>query len=147
MSMRLDIHRRFFDSLSHQRAGVGFCLMLVMLATGCGSPMKGSRWVRSEIYFGLTQPNGASISEQDWQAFLDEVVTPKFSSGLTVLSASGQWRNASGHIDREPSKVLVLLHPASPETETTIDNIRAQYCSRFKQEAVMKITTPARVTF
>ncbi len=94
-----------------------------------------------------TRPHATAISEQDWQEFLDSEVTPKFASGLTVISALGQWRNALGHMDREPSKVLVLLHPPNKETEATIDQVRSQYCARFNQEAVMKITSPAQVAF
>jgi hypothetical protein len=121
-------------------------LVLATALTGCHTP-SGQTWVRSEIYFGQTKPSGAQIPPTDWLTFLDEVVTPQFPAGLTVFDAAGQWRNASRHIDREPSKVLVLLHPPSREIETKIDSIRAEYCRRFAQEAVLKVTSNARVAF
>ena len=121
-------------------------LVLVTILTGCHSP-SGQAWVRSEIYFGQTKPSGAHITPTDWQMFLDEVVTPQFPAGLTVLDAAGQWRNATGHLDREPSKVLVLVHPPSCEIETKVDAIRAEYCRRFEQEAVLIVTSKARVAF
>ncbi|MGC3956690.1 MAG: DUF3574 domain-containing protein [Verrucomicrobiota bacterium] len=125
-----------------------FLLILVLATalTGCHTP-SGQAWVRSEIYFGQTKPSGAHITPTDWQTFLDEVVTPQFPAGLTVFDATGQWRNATGHIDREPSKVLVLVHPPSREIEQKLDAIRVAYCQRFEQEAVLKVTTKARVTF
>jgi hypothetical protein len=122
-------------------------LSLSLAFAGCSTPTASRAWVRSEIYFGLSRPDGTSISPGEWQAFMDEVITPEFPAGLSVVDTSGQWRNASGHIDREPSKMLVLLHPADPAIEGRIDAIRATYCVRFQQEAVMKVTTRAQVAF
>jgi hypothetical protein len=121
-------------------------LLLSVTLSGCQT-RSGQTWVRSEIYFGQTKPGGRAIPEGDWQGFLDEVVTPQFPVGLTVLSAAGQWRNATGQIDHEPSKVLVLVHPPSREVEARIDAIRAAYCQRFAQEAVLRVTSKARVVF
>ena len=75
------------------------------------------------------------------------MITLAFPAGLSVVDSRGHRRNASGHIDNEPSKVLVLLHPRVIEVEQGIDEIRATYCRRFQQEAVMKVTSPARVQF
>jgi hypothetical protein len=122
-----------------------FALSLALC--GCVSNSSSQRWVRSEVFFGLSRPDGSQISLAEWQSFMDEEVTPKFPAGLSVVDSAGQWRNASGHIDREPSKVLVLLHPATSALENQIDDIRRAYCRRFDQEAVMKVTTLARVTF
>jgi hypothetical protein len=121
-------------------------LVLATVVTGCHTP-SGQAWLRSEIYFGQTKPSGAHITPTDWQTFLDEVVTPQFPAGLSVFDAAGQWRNATGHIDREPSKVLVLVHPPSRAIEKQLDAIRAAYCQRFEQEAVLKVTSKARVAF
>ncbi len=122
-------------------------VLLTATAIGCQSTPTGNRWVRTEVYFGLSKPDGSLISTNDWQTFVDEVVTPQFPTGLSILDASGQWRNATGHIDHESSKVLVLLHPPGTEVEAKIDAIRAAYRKRFQQEAVMKVTSPARVDF
>jgi hypothetical protein len=120
--------------------------LLAVALVGCQTG-GGQRWVRSEVYFGLSKPGGGSVSTTEWQAFVDETVTPRFSSGLSVISADGQWREASGTIAHEPSRVLILLHPPTAATEAEIDRIRAEYCARFQQEAVMKVTTRARVVF
>jgi hypothetical protein len=122
-------------------------LALSLLLVGCGTAPAGSRWARSEVFFGLSRPDGPAITLAEWQAFVNEVVTPKFPSGLTVVDSTGQWRHATGRIEQEPSKMLVLFHPASPVIDAQIDEIRALYCRRFNQEAVMKVTSYARVAF
>lgn len=121
-------------------------LLLAAAFAGCQAPATAT-WVRSEVYFGQTKPSGEAIAEADWQAFMDGVVTPQFPAGLTVIDGAGQWRNATGHIDREPSKVLILVYPNSQEIEARINAIRAEYCQRFAQEAVLKITSRADVSF
>lgn len=120
--------------------------VLATFLTGCHAPSH-QAWMRSEIYFGQSKPGGGVVTPGEWQAFIDEVVTPQFPVGLTVLEACGQWRNASGQIDREPSKVLVLLHPNNREVNARIESIRSTYCQRFEQEAVLKVTSKAKVTF
>lgn len=121
-------------------------LVLSFLLAGC-STTDGSRWARSEVFFGLSRPDGPMITNAEWQAFVNEVVTPKFPAGLTIVDSAGQWRNANGRIEQEPSKLLVLLHPQNPAIEAQIDEIRALYCQRFQQEAVMKATSVALVVF
>src|SRR5262245_19633562 len=92
---------------------LALALLLTFSLAGCQSvPTGGNRWVRTEVYFGLSVPDGSQISASDFQKFIDEVVTPLFPAGLSVVEATGQWRNATGHIDHESSKVLVLLHPS-----------------------------------
>src|SRR5690242_10421816 len=65
------------------------------------------KFIRTELYFGRNIPTGGTVSESDWQKFVDEVVTPRFPDGLTVLDADGQWRGKDGSIAREESKVIV----------------------------------------
>jgi hypothetical protein len=66
--------------------------------------------VRDVLYFGRNRADGGVVTDDEWRRFLDEVVTPRFPSGLTVLSASGQWRGEKGTVEREQAQVLTLLH-------------------------------------
>jgi hypothetical protein len=118
--------------------------LLTMLLAGC---VAGSAWTRSEMYFAQQRRDGTPVTEQEWQSFVEQVVTPRFPAGLTVLESTGQWRNPDGRIVREPSKVLVILHPSSETADAKIDEVRRLYCERFNQEAVMKVASPARVAF
>ena len=119
-------------------------LLLTVLLAGCVST---SSWTRSEMYFAVERRDGTPVTEQEWASFLEQVVTPRFPAGLTVFNGAGQWRSADGHIVREPSKVLVILYPSSESADAKIDEVRRLYCERFKQEAVMKVTSAAQVAF
>jgi hypothetical protein len=109
------------------------------------------KYIRTELYFGRNIPTGGTVSDLDWQKFVDDVVTPRFPDGLTVLDADGQWRGKDGSIAREESKVIVLLYPRNQRKamNTKIEEIRSEYKKRFAQEAVMRIdvTRSVEVTF
>jgi hypothetical protein len=121
-------------------------LLLSLLLVGCAN-VSGERWTRTEMYFGLLRIDKTPVTEREWETFVEQVVTPRFPAGLTVFNGAGQWRNSAGHIDREPSKVLVILHPGTESIEAKIDEVRRLYCQQFNQEAVMKVTSVAQVSF
>jgi hypothetical protein len=112
-------------------------------AAGCAilAPETGAEpWIRTELFFGMSRPDGGTISESEWEHFLDTEVTPRFPDGLTVLSAAGQWQGENNDIVEEPSKVLILLYPreAISESHTEIEEIRAAYEKAFQQESVLR---------
>lgn len=103
-----------------------------------------SYWWKTELYFGTDIKGGSVVTEDDWNEFLKEVVTPRFPDGLTVLEGYGQYRDASGKIVRERSKVLVILYPAAKRKSSSrkIDEIRKAYKAKFQQESVLRIDYP-----
>lgn len=104
--------------------------------------------VADRLYFGRDIPGGGgTVSDSAWSAFLREVVTPRFPTGLTVYRAEGQWREDDGRIVSEPSFVLEVIHPSNPAIEAALRDIAEDYKRRFRQEAVMRITSPARPRF
>jgi hypothetical protein len=103
--------------------------------------------VRDALTFGLSIPGGAMVSDSAWDGFLADLVTPAFPSGFTVLTAHGQWREASGYVAREPSRVVITIHPASAEADASLEQIRREYLRRFRQEAVMWERSSACVGF
>jgi hypothetical protein len=103
--------------------------------------------VRSELVFGRSRPDGSVVTETEWQAFLAEHVTPRFPDGLTVLDATGQYRDRAGRLVREPSKVLILVHPAEPAALAAVEEVRARYRGLFDQESVLLIRSRAGVGF
>jgi hypothetical protein len=102
--------------------------------------------VRDTLYFGRNRPNGGAVREAEWRRFLNEIITPRFPDGLTVVKATGQWRNASGQIEREASEVVTMLHSGDLIAQGKISEIIAEYRQRFDQEAVLRerATTCAR---
>ena len=85
------------------------------------------------------------MSDADWQRFLDEEVTPRFPAGLSAADLSGQYRDNSSRIVREPSKQVRIFMPAADNAK--LDAIRDAYKSRFKQESVLLVETPVCAGF
>src|SRR5262249_11118272 len=100
----------------------------------CGSSAK-SR-VRTTLYFGLSRPKG-SVSELEWQLFLRDEVTKRFPDGFTVWQAEGQWQTPAGSIDREQSKVLLLVHPDTTLARQSVQAVIQAYRTAFDQESVL----------
>ena len=92
--------------------------------------------VRTTLYFGLARPKG-SVSELEWQIFLRDEVTRRFPAGLTVWEAEGQWRTPAGSIDREQSKVLLLVHADTPAARQSVQQVIQSYRKTFDQQSVL----------
>ena len=107
----------------------------------------GEDLMRSELLFGRARPNGTVVSDEEWRAFVDQEVTPRFPDGLTILEATGQYRNRAGRLIQEPTKVLLIVHPPDARSRAAIDEIRALYRKRFDQESVLLLSTISRASF
>jgi hypothetical protein len=94
--------------------------------------------VRDVVYFGRNRPGGGTVSDPDWRRFLDEVVTPRFPYGLTVVDATGQWRGQSGVVEQERSEIVTVFHAGDAASRQAIADIAGEYKRRFQQEAVLR---------
>ena len=104
--------------------------------------------VVERLYFGRHRADTLIVTDSAWAAFVTEAITPRFPAGLTVWSATGQWRDADGRIHREPSLVLELVLPAhAPDSDAAIAAIVAEYKRRFRQEAVLRVRMPAHAGY
>jgi hypothetical protein len=103
--------------------------------------------VRDELYFGMRKRDATLVTEAEWQAFVDTVVTPRFPQGLTVLTGDGQWHPQAGPLVREPTKILILIHRGGPDAERRIREIATIYCRRFDQQSVMRVRDPVFLEF
>ena len=92
--------------------------------------------IRTTLYFGLARPKG-SVSELEWQIFLRDEVTKRFPDGLTVWEADGQWRTPAGTLDEERTKVLLLVHPDTPQARQSVQEVIATYRRVFEQISVL----------
>jgi len=105
------------------------------------------KMVRTELYFGRSMPGGARVSDTQWAAFVADHVTPRFRDGLTVLDAKGQWLDKSGKLVREDTKVVILIHVGTMAEDIAIHNIISAYKREFRQEAVLRVSQRAGVSF
>jgi hypothetical protein len=94
--------------------------------------------VREVLYFGRNRPGGGVVSDGEWERFLNEVVTPRFPSGLTVIGARGQWKGRSGEVEQEQSEVVTLYHSGDEVARRAVAEITEEYKRRFQQEAVLR---------
>lgn len=118
-------------------------------------PDAAAGWVRSELYFGVGEESGASerkqtdaISEDQWRAFLDKNVTPRFPDGLTVFDAYGQWLfRGAAEPNRLRTKVLVVLHENTPQRRADIEAIRLAWKQATGHQSVLWAQQAVEVSF
>jgi hypothetical protein len=115
---------------------------------GTVQPFYGQPYVQTILVFGLSKPGG-TISEEEWINFVDTYVTPEFKEGLTIVDSDGQWMMESGEVIKEDSKIMILLYEndSSAEVDDAIEEIKETYKKLFDQEAVLRITSAAGVSF
>lgn len=101
----------------------------------------------AELPFGRKIGERLGVSEAAFRRFIDEEVTPRFPDGLTVLDASGQYRDADSRLIREPSKLLLIVLKDEPEGRARLAAIAQAYKTRFHQQSVGTILRPACVSF
>ena len=107
-------------------------------------------FLRTELFFGTAKPDGV-VTDEEFFAFLDAVITPRFPDGLTLLKGDGQFRGEDGVIIKEDSFVLILLYPLEDfrDSNRKINVIRERYKDGFQQESVLRVDDPfaVRVSF
>jgi Protein of unknown function (DUF3574) len=101
----------------------------------------------AQLFFGQNIGGKPGVSEADFRKFVDEELTPRFPSGLTVLEGGGQWKGDENRLIREASKVVVLVLPNGPDAGKKLDAARKAYKARFGQESVLLVTQAACVAF
>ncbi|MFD0726318.1 DUF3574 domain-containing protein [Lysobacter brunescens] len=128
--------------------GTLLCAMAFAMA-GCRSvPVAGAAtagcdpgdvaMTRDILYFGRHRPDGGTVDDAQWRTFVDDVLTPRFPDGLTIVSGTGQWRGGDGAIEREPSEVVTILHTGDATARRAIEEVIVEYKRRFAQESVLR---------
>ncbi|WP_200303650.1 DUF3574 domain-containing protein [Streptomyces adelaidensis] len=114
------------------------------------APARGTPYIETRLFFGTERPDGGpAVTDEQFTEFVDREVTPGFPDGLTVQEGRGQWRDASGTIEKERSYELILLYPvrAAAAGDRKIEEIRGDYRKEFGQEAVARVDDSTRVDF
>lgn len=113
----------------------------------CKNQLEGESFARTELFFGLSKPDGSYVTEKEFQMFIDNVVTPLFPDGLTLLNGTGQFKDSSGTVKKEGTKLLILLYPFNSESNRRIKQIREVYTSTFQQQSVLRVDDQSCVSF
>lgn len=133
------------------------CLVFLFGSVGAidvsGQTVKAARskptfttYLRSELFFGLDKPTGGTVTEDEWQKFVADIVTPRFPEGFTVDDTLGQYLDGNTLV-REKSKQLILIYPRKFKTRSNgkIEEIRAAYIKAFDQKSVLRVDSPTYV--
>jgi hypothetical protein len=113
----------------------------------CKNQLNAENFSRTELFFGLSKPDGSVVTEEEFQVFIDTKVTPLFPDGLTLLTGTGQFQNSSETVVKEGSKVLILLYPFHSDSNRKIQQIRQAYMSTFQQQSVLRVDEQSCVSF
>ena len=101
----------------------------------CPAPLRPATEVH--LYFGR-EIAGGEVSEAEWAEFLASEVTPRFPDGLTVADVRGQYREPTGRIARERSKLLVVVLFDAPAHLPRVRAIVDAYVKRWGQHSVFR---------
>ena len=85
------------------------------------------------MFMGRNSQSGEVVDDAAWAAFLEDTVTPRFPDGLSVLDAQGQWQVSGGVVQKERSKLLVILAPPGDDGARLIGEVSHEYKRRFGQ--------------
>lgn len=128
-------------------ATLAFAAAPTLGADAAACPSGTEPFAEYRLFFGRSQGDVEVVSEEAWRVFLADEVTPRFPDGLTVLDAAGQWRDGSGTIVRERTKLLVVLAPPGGDAMQRTDEIAEAYKRAFGQSSVLRVVTEACVSF
>jgi hypothetical protein len=95
--------------------------------------------IQEDLFFGRNIPGDGEVSDEQFQGFVNNVITPRFPEGLTIFDASGQFLDSTGTIVRERSKDVTLFVEDTPQSEAAINDIAEAYVQQFNQEAVLRV--------
>ena len=107
-------------------------------------------WLRTELYFGLSKPNGGKVSKGKWNKFVKAEITPRFPNGSTTFSATGYWLDRqTKQTIKEPSRVVVICYQQSEkiEKDKALQAITKKYIELFDQQAVMRVDGLVKIQF
>ncbi|MDB5502081.1 MAG: hypothetical protein JWR89_1983 [Tardiphaga sp.] len=112
----------------------------------CGPPAQ--TMASAELIFGRHVGDRPGVSEAAFARFVATDITPRFPDGLTILDATGQWRDgARGILVREPSKVVLISFPDDAAKRAGLGEIAEAYKTKFQQQSVLISVRTACVSF
>jgi Protein of unknown function (DUF3574) len=140
------------------RGAVILLLEIILLAAGANhvaaqtSPLlcHGAQQPKlvAELLFGRDIGKRVGVSETAWRSFVAREITPRFPDGLTIVTATGQWRDpARNRIVREPSRLVMIVLPGNSDDQARLAAVVDAYKRRFQQQSVGVILQPACASF
>ncbi|MBF2001842.1 MAG: DUF3574 domain-containing protein [Synechococcales cyanobacterium M58_A2018_015] len=79
--------------------------------------------IQHDLYFSQTLLNGDQVTPEQFQSFINEVITPRFPAGLTLYEAQGQAQNGS----LTSTQVISLFVEDTATSEASVNEIVTAY--------------------
>ena len=106
-------------------------VLLLFVACSTSSLVWYQKQEQDTLYIGTNKQHGGVVSDAEWQQFLTEVVSPRFS-GYTHWMAHGVWMNQG-----EETHVIVFVHAQGHEA--AILEIIAEGKRRLDQQEILQV--------
>ncbi len=117
-------------------------ILLPLVLSACVSTQ------RTDLFFGMNIPGGGQVPGDQWKAFTDSVVSPRFPEGYTEWDAAGKWLDTeTKQTISENTKVLTFVGKKSNSRNVLLDSITQFYINRFSQQAVLRLDSKSRLKF
>lgn len=119
-------------------------MFVFILFLSCSS----SRMIETNLYFGLSKPDGGMVTEAQWNDFKEKYISKVFKDGYSVFSLSGNWYDtAARKMITEPSYMVTCGYKNSRELSNRIDSMCYWYKTLFMQQAVLRIDRKVKLRF
>ncbi len=138
------------------RAGmVGIGMAIALYTAGAHAfaaelcPLPGERPMAvAQLFFGRSVPGRLEVTDREWRQFAAKILSRFFRNGFTDYDGVGQWRNPkTGAIEREKSKVVLVVAPDDAEFHQAILAVSSAYRGQFRQRSVGVVTSGACAAF
>ena len=103
--------------------------------------------IEAQLFFGRDIEGRAAVSDAEWADFAATTIAKDFPDGFTASDGVGQWRDPSGAIVHEPSKIVLIVADNADALVPRLNDVIEAYKTRFHQQAVGVVTRPVCAAF
>jgi hypothetical protein len=133
------IHHTYYAKLS---------LLILFFAFFIFSGCSTSKFVETNLYFGLSKNDGTKIPDTAWNTFVKNNIAVTFYKGFTIFTTEGRWFDEkSGRIYTEPSHMVTSINKMDHQLSLHIDSLRNAYKKMFQQQSVLRVDKKAKISF
>ena len=121
---------------------IGFIILILMIGLYYYNMLD----VKTEIFFAKIYNNNNSVSTNDWNNYLNSVVTPLFPEGLTMKESYGQAYDGQ-KIRYQSNFELMITHKNTSDHNDNTLKIISEYRKLFPGAQVFMLKTYGFSTF
>lgn len=108
----------------------------------CSAPRK---MQETNLYFGQTKLTGDTVTAKEWDDFVKQHISSVFADGSTIIRAAGNWYDtAAKQVYREPTYMVIAIHPKNKAYSNRIDDLRNLYKTLYHQQSVLRVDKKVR---